>query len=324
MAAPARLAVGVDLGGTKVLGRLLDPARPTEALDETRVDTPRGSDKIVDALELVAVTLADRARERGWGEVAAVGIGAAGLVDLAGVLRFAPNLPTVVDLDIAGALRPRLGVPVAVDNDANCATWAEVAAGAAAGASEAVLVTLGTGIGGGVVVGGELRRGAFGFAGEPGHMIVDPSGPPCPCGRRGCWERFASGSGIGRLARDAAQAGRADRVVELAGGDAEAVRGEHVTAAAEEGDADALAIVEQFAWWVAVGVANLVNLLDPEVVVIGGGLADAGDLLLDPVQRAYAGLVLAHEHRPAVRLELAALGSDAGAIGAGLLGLRLL
>lgn len=322
--APAALAVGIDLGGTKILGRVLDPLDATRALHEHRVDTPRGGDKIVDAIEQVVLALGDAASGAGHGAVGAVGVGAAGLVDLGGVLRFAPNLPTVVDLDLPSELEVRLGVPVIVDNDANCATWGECAAGAAAGAREAILVTLGTGIGGGVVVGGELRRGAFGFAGEPGHMIIDPNGPPCPCGRSGCWERYASGSGMGRLAREAVEAGVAERVVELAGGDPERVRGEHVTRAAADGDAEALAIVDRFAWWVAVGVANLVNLLDPEVVVIGGGLADAGALLLDPVRRNYAEVLLASEHRPPARIELAALGSDAGAIGAGLLAARAL
>ncbi len=150
-----------------------------------------------------------------------------------------------------------------------------------------VLVTLGTGIGGGLIVGDELVRGAAGFAGEPGHMVVDPNGPPCPCGRRGCWERYASGSGLGRLGREAAEAGRAGAVVALAGGDPEAVRGEHVTAAAAGGDPEALAVMADFAWWVALGMANLVNLLDPEVVIIGGGLAEAGELLLGPTRAAF-------------------------------------
>jgi glucokinase len=258
------------------------------------------------------------------GPLAAVGVGVAGLVDLEGVLRFGPNLPDAIDFAVAPVVRERWGVPVIVDNDANTALWAEYRAGCAVGATEAVLVTLGTGIGAGVVVDGRLQRGAAGFAGEPGHMVVDPSGPPCPCGRRGCWERFASGSGLGRLARDAAEAGQADRVVALAGGDAEDVRGQHVTRAALEGDPDAIAVLRQFAWWVALGIANLVNVLDPELVVIGGGLAAAGELLLAPTRQAYAGLVLAHEHRPPVRIEAALMGADAGAIGAGLLALDAL
>lgn len=314
------LVAGLDLGGTKILGRVLDPAEPRTAIAEVRVDTPRGAEAIVGALADVVARLDDAAPA----PVDVVGIGAAGQVDLAGVLRYAPNLPGVIELPVADELGPRVGRPVVVDNDANAATVAEARLGAARGAASAVLVTLGTGIGAGLIVDGGLYRGAAGMAGEPGHMVVDPGGPPCPCGRRGCWERFASGSGLGRLARDAAAAGHADRVVELAGGDAEAVRGEHVTRAALEGDTDAAEVLRQFAWWVALGVANLVNVLDPEVVVIGGGLAQAGDLLLGPVRSAYTGLVLAPDHRPPVRLATAELGSEAGAIGAALLAADLL
>ena len=313
------LVVGVDLGGTKILGRLLDPSDPRRERVVVRVDTPRGAAAIVEAIAEVVRRVDGLGRGEGFGPVAAVGVGAAGLIDLGGVLRFAPNLPTVVDLDLAGELTRLLDLPVVVDNDANCATLAEHQLGAATGARDAVLVTLGTGIGAGVIVDGVVQRGSAGFAGEPGHMVVDPNGPPCPCGRRGCWERFASGSGLGRLGRDAAAAGRADRVVALAGGDEEAVRGEHVTMAALEGDPGALEVLRSFAWWVALGIGNLVSVLDPEVVVIGGGLVAAGDALLGPTREAYAELVLANEHRPPVRIVPAQLGNDAGSIGAGLL-----
>jgi glucokinase len=193
--------------------------------------------------------------------------------------------------------------------------------GAAKGANEAFMVTLGTGIGGGIVTGGTLHRGNNGFGGEPGHMVVDPKGPPCPCGRRGCWERFASGSGLGRLAREAAESGNGRRMVELAGGDPEAVRGEHVTRAAQERDPDALAVFREFGWWAALGIANLVNVLDPEIVVVGGGLVGAGDVVLQPIRDAFPELVLAADHRPHVPIVAAQLGNDAGAIGAALIAL---
>ncbi|HEX7166752.1 MAG TPA: ROK family glucokinase [Acidimicrobiales bacterium] len=305
--------VGVDLGGTKCLGVCVDAAGAI--VDEHRVRTPRGGDAVVDVLAEVATALVTR----GGAAVEAVGIGVPGLVDRAGVLRFAPNLPGVNELDVGPRLRERLDVPVVVDNDASCAVWGERVVGAAAGFDHTVLVTLGTGIGGGIVLGGALYRGANGFAGEIGHMIVDPNGPPCPCGQRGCWERFASGSGLGRLAREAAHAGRADRIVELAGGDGEDVKGEHVTAAAAEGDAEAREVMAQFAWWVALGLANLANAFDPEVFVLGGGLVEAGDVLLDPVRRSFAELVEAADHRPDVAIVPASLGEHAGAIGAALL-----
>ena len=315
---------GLDLGGTKILGVVTDPLAPATVLFSHRVDTPRGADALVAAMAAVVAELGAEAARRGLPALAAVGVGVAGLVDRQGVLRFAPNLPSVIDLDVHEALVEATGLPVAVDNDANVATLAEHRLGAGQQADDMVLVTLGTGIGGGVVAGGVLQRGAVGFAGEPGHMVVDPNGPPCPCGRRGCWERYASGSGLGRIARDAAHAGRADSIVALAGGDPESVRGEHVTRAAADGDAEALELMREFGWWVALGVSNLENLLDPGVIVIGGGLAEAGELLLGPTREAYADLVLAHDHRPPARIVGAELGADAGAIGAVLLGREML
>lgn len=283
---------------------------------EARRATPRGAEAIVDALSAVVGEL-DVAI--GGDGVAAVGLGAAGLVDSGGVMRFAPNLPGVVEYPLRDRLAQRLGRPVAIDNDATAAALAEHRLGAGVGSSDLVLVTLGTGIGGAHVSGGQLVRGAHGFAGEAGHLLVDPDGPPCPCGRRGCWERYASGSGLARLAREAAEAGQADRLVELAGGEVESVRGEHVGAAVIEGDPGALAVLDRFAWWVAVGVANLVNVLDCDTVIIGGGLVEMGERLLAPVRSAFEGLVLAAEHRPPVRIVAAQLGAEAGAMGGWLL-----
>lgn len=313
------VVAGLDVGGTKVLGRVLDPGDPTVALVEHRVPTPRGEGALLDALTDVVATLAADPAVVAAGGLVGVGVGLPGLVGRDGALRFGPNLPGVEEVAVAPELARRTGLAVVADNDANCAMWCEVVLGAASGASHALLVTLGTGIGGGIVVEGELLQGASGFAAEPGHMVVDPAGPWCPCGRRGCWERFASGSGLGRLGRDAAVAGRADQVVALAGGDPLAVRGDHVTRAALDGDPGARAIVGECAWWLAQGLANLVNLFDPEVVVIGGGLANLGDVLIDPTREAFAELVLGPGHRPAARIVGARFGPEAGAIGAGLL-----
>lgn len=290
-----------------------------EVVAEVRAATPRGGRALVAVVADVARAAVSRADVPA---PTAVGVGVAGLVDRDGRLRFGPNLGGLADLDVRGRLSEALGVDVVVDNDATTATWAEVVLGAARGARDAVLVTLGTGIGGGLVVGGRLRRGAHGFAGEPGHVVVDPDGPPCPCGRRGCWERYASGSGLARLARDAAVAGRADAVVTLAGGDPDAVRGEHVTLAARAGDPGALAVLRELAWWTALGVSNLVDVLDPEVVVLGGGLAADADLWIDAVRADVAEMALGGRHRPAPRVEIATLGERAGAIGAALLAAR--
>ncbi|HEY3485439.1 MAG TPA: ROK family protein, partial [Ilumatobacteraceae bacterium] len=190
---------------------------------------------------------------------------------------------------------------------------------AARGTGDYVLVTLGTGIGGGLVAGGQLQRGTNGFAGEYGHVVVQPDGPPCPCGRRGCWERYASGSGLGRLAREAAIGGRAERLVELAGGDPEAVRGEHVRVAAREGDEQTGAVVDEFGRWVALGLVNLANTLDPELFVLGGGLAADGDLYIGAIRRWFVEWLYAPTLRPHPYVEFARLGPHAGAIGAALL-----
>jgi len=309
--------VGVDVGGTKCLAVVLDAGRITA---EAKVPTPRRSGPLLDAIAALVLQVSGAVppgtASGGATAAAAVGVGAPGLVDVDGVLRFAPNLPGIVGLGLKAELEARLGVPVQADNDATCAAWGERQMGAARGLDEVLLVTLGTGIGGGIVSGGRIARGANGFAGEIGHMVVDPEGPVCLCGRQGCWERFASGSGLGRLGREAALAGRASRVRDLAGGDPDQVRGEHVTAAAAEGDAEALAVMDRLGWWIALGLANLANVFDPRAFVLGGGLAGAGEVLLAPVRTAFAEVVGGYGHRPAVEIVPAVLGERAGAIGA--------
>lgn len=347
--APTRTEVrayGVDIGGTKVLGVALDQAGRVAA--EARAATPREATDpeeprrgmvgaaVADAVAAVVSRLAIGAsapsggRPAGGGEPEGVartgpplpvGVGVPGMVDRrGGILRFSPNLPGAVGADMGGLLGERLpGSAVRVDNDANCAAVAELRLGSARDVEEALVVTLGTGIGGGVVAGGRVRSGACGFAGEVGHMVVDPAGPPCPCGRRGCWERYASGGGLGRLAREAAYGGRLHEAVALAGGDPELVRGEHVTRAASAGDPGALGVLDELGWWVALGLANLAAVLDPEVIVVGGGLAEVGELLLGPTRRAFAELVEGGRARPAIRIVPATFGERAGAVGAAIL-----
>lgn len=305
-------AIGIDVGGTKCLGVALDEAG--SVVDEHRVATPPGAEAVLDVVAGMALVL-------GCGPHVTVGLGVPGLVDAAGVLVFAPNLPGVVDVPVRAALEHRLaGARVTVDNDANCAAWAEHHLGAARGSAHVVLATLGTGIGGGVISEGRLVRGAHGFGGEIGHMVVDPHGPPCPCGQRGCWERFASGDALGRMGREAATGGSAPGLAELAGGDAGAVRGEHVTLAAAKGDEGALEVVERFAWWLALGLANLANVVDPERFVIGGGLVEAGDLLLAPARTSFVQLLQGSQYRREVPIVAAVMGEHAGAVGAALLG----
>jgi glucokinase len=253
------------------------------------------------------------------GPVPRLGIAAAGLVTRDGVLRAGPNLPGITELALREVLAERLGHDVVVENDGTCACYAEWRAGAGRGVGDMAMITLGTGIGAGFVLGGALQRGTQGFAGEPGHMVVDPNGRLCVCGQRGCWERYASGSGLTALGREAAEAGTLEVVLASAGGDPQAVRGEDVEAAARAGDPQALAVIDGFAWWVALGLVNVTNLVDPEVIVLGGGVGAALDIVLEPVRHHVGALIYSASHRRLPSIVPAALGERAGAVGAALL-----
>ena len=307
---PAR-RVGLDIGGTKASGVVIGP--DGTVVQSAERPTPRGDDSLVALIDVMAELAL------GLGHQGSVGVGVPGLVTRAGVLRSAPNLDGVAEFEVGRLLGERLGVRIGVDNDATCAAIAEWQLGAGMGVDHMVLVTLGTGIGGGIIANGAIQRGSNGFAGEFGHMVVDPDGPACPCGRRGCWERYASGSGLAMLAREAATARRLGRVVRAVGGDAENVRGEHVLAAAREGDDEALAVIDDFARWVALGLSNLTNALDPAMFVLGGGLASGADVYLDPIVRWFGDLLYQSHLRPVPRITFATLGPLAGAVGAALL-----
>jgi glucokinase len=313
------MAIGVDIGGTKVFGVMVDGAG--EIVSAAKLTTPRsfrtGDPQVLleTVLEVVDV-LSARVPVQ---PAPPVGIGVPGLVDRAGRLRFSPHLPEAEGLEFGNLLlRTLANRSVVVENDANCAARAELEFGSLQGVADGLMVTLGTGIGGALISGGRLLTGASGFAGEVGHMVVDPSGPPCPCGGRGCWERYASGGGLGRLAREAAAAGRLTAVVEDVGGDPENVHGEDVTNAARSGDSEALAVLAELGWWLALGLANLTAVLDPRRCVVGGGLAEAGALLLDPARKAFDELVEGGRARPGMELVAAGLGERAGAVGAAL------
>jgi len=299
---------GIDVGGTKLLGVVVDGAGTV--VDECRVSTPTGTE----ALLATIVDLAGRLAP--WDSL---GVGLPGLITLEGVIRSSPHLPGVHDVPAQQLLSESLGREVAVDNDATCAAVAEWRIGAGRGVDDVVMVTLGTGIGGGIVAGGRLWRGSNGFSGEFGHSVVDPEGLACPCGRRGCWERYASGSALTGQAQAAAAAGRAQTVLTLAGNDVAAIRGEDVARAAATADAEALALVDDYARWVALGLVNLTNTLDPAMFVLGGGVAATPGVFIGPVERWFASLLYAPEYRPHPTLTFASLGERAGAIGAALL-----
>lgn len=311
--AAAGATIGVDIGGTKVLAVRLGAGGAIE--EALRRPTPTRAAHVVElVLELSA--LIGGADE---GASTPLGVGCPGMMDTEGTAHFCPHLHDLDGFPLRAELSRRrsAGATTVVLNDATAACWAEHALGAAVGIDDVLMTTFGTGIGGGAVTGGRLLLGAHGFAGEFGHMVVHPGGPLCPCGKRGCWERYASGEGLGRMAREAAVAGRLHGVMDLAGEEPDSVRGEHVSAAALAGDPEALALVEEMARWLALGLANLANAFDPSVIVLGGGMMAAGETVLGPVRSAFDDAVEAPRAR-GVRIVAAHFGERAGAVGAAL------
>ncbi|MFZ9578555.1 MAG: ROK family protein [Ilumatobacteraceae bacterium] len=287
------LAAGIDVGGTKCLGIVIDVdadiSSEHDIIREVRHPTPHAS-KLVDTLTALAIEL---------GEVETISVGVPGLITLDGVMRASPNIPGSVDVAVKSELTTKLRRPIYVDNDGNAAALAEWRFGAGRGARNMWMVTLGTGIGGGHVVNGEVQRGVNGFAGEIGHMVVHPDGPRCTCGRKGCWEVYASGRGLRMLASGEP--------------------GESVIERARHGETDAVAVLEAYARWVAIGISNVTNVSDPDVIVIGGGVSEAADIIMPMIRRWFVETLYSPEQRKHPDLRIAQLGEHAGAIGAALL-----
>jgi glucokinase len=309
---------GIDLGGTNVRCGVVD--EHGTILDERRAPNRRDASwqELVTAMVGLVRELASE-----HSDATAVGVGAAGLVTRDGHILYAPNIPGFRNAPVRDALANELDLPVFVDNDANAAAHGELRHGAARGARYALVITLGTGIGGGIIARGRVIRGAHGFAAEIGHFQIDPHGPLCACGQRGHWEAFASGSALGRMGRERAEVGRAPAVLDLAGGEVAAITGVHVGDAAQSGDADALDIVAEYAGYVAVGLAGLANILDPDRIVVSGGLVELGDTLFTPVRAAFDHQLEGTEYRPAIDVVPAELGEHAGMIGAAALAREL-
>ena len=303
---------GVDLGGTNLRVALVDP--DGSVVDEQRVATPPTLDGIVDA---IAGAVRGFAPQRP--EAKALGVGAAGMVDHEGTIHYSPNVPAFLHAPVRARLEDVVGLPTVVDNDANVAVVAELVHGAARGCTEALLITLGTGVGGGIVTRGEVLRGAHGFGAEVGHFQVDPHGPLCACGQRGHWEAVASGTALGALGREWAAAGAAPSVLARTDGSVDDITGVLVGDVAQAGADDAVAIIEEYAGQVAIGLVGLVNIFDPELVVVSGGLVELGDVLLGPLRHAFDGRIEGAAHRPAVPIVPAELGGQAGVVGAAVL-----
>jgi glucokinase len=312
---PARSAIGLDIGGTKIAGGVV--ADHGTVLDLVEVPTPATGDApgTLEVLLQVINSLRDR-----YPAVEAIGAGAAGMVEWpSGHIRWAPN-NAYRELPLRQLLAQETGLPAVVDNDGNVAAWAEARHGAAAGYGHVVVLTVGTGIGAGVVLGGQLQRGYSGLGGEIGHITVTPDGRRCGCGNTGCLEAMASGSALGRAGREAAAADPGGVLAALAG-EAEKVTGQVVFDAARRGDRTARELFGQIGYWLGVGIASVVNLLDIELVVIGGGLVSAGELLLAPAKESFGRFLFGRARRPLPAIVPAHFGPGAGVVGAAALAL---
>jgi len=312
-AAQTPVSIGVDVGGTKILAAIVDPHG--RILSRQRIPTPaRDVQATIDAIVTAIETLVDSHP----GPVDSVGIGVAALVDgdRSSVV-FAPNLGWA-EVPLAEAVAQRIHRRVVVENDANAAAWGEFRHGAGRRFDDAVVITVGTGIGGGLILEGRLRRGAHGMAAEIGHITLVPDGRVCGCGRRGCWEQYASGSALVRIARDFAgdRRGEAHVLLSLGDGSPEGIRGRHVTEAARHGDPVALAAFAEVGLWLGRGMADLTAVLDPQAYIIGGGVSDAGEMLVEPARREHAHLVAQYGGREVPGVVAASLGNDAGVVGA--------
>ncbi|NJP33461.1 ROK family glucokinase [Micromonospora sp. HSS6-12] len=313
------LTIGVDVGGTKVAGGVVDDAG--RVLVQARRDTP--ADDVGKTRDVIIEVVGELAHGR---TIEAVGIGAAGWINAGrSTVLFAPNLAWR-DEPLRDYVSAAVDLPVIVENDGNVAAWAEFRHGAARHADDSmVMFTIGTGVGGGIVLGGELVRGANGIAAELGHMLTVPDGHQCGCGRLGCIEQYASGSALVRFARAAArqEPHRATALLDLAGGEVEAITGPMVTAAAKGGDpvsAEAFALVGR---WLGTSLADMAQILDPQVLVVGGGVVDAGDLLMGPTRRSFTEALAQRGRLPVADIRPAQLGNTAGVIGAADLARRI-
>jgi len=305
------LSIGVDIGGTKIAAGVVDESG--EIVATTTRSTPATDTALIEAAVADAV-----AELRADHEVVGVGVGAAGFVGAdRRTVNFAANLAWRQH-PLAEEIERLTGLPVVVENDANAAGWAEYRFGAATEAANMLMITVGTGLGGAIVLDGRLVRGSGGFAGEIAHVTAVPDGQWCGCGRRGCLEQYTAGTALVRTAKRRAGTGDPlmSPLLEAVGGDRRQIDGPLITRLAQQGDPGSVELIAEIGTWLGAGAASVSSLLDPEVIVVGGGVAAAGDLLLEPAREAYSANLTARTHRTIAPFVLAEMGNRAGIVGA--------
>ncbi len=312
------LYIGIDLGGTGIKAGVVDEKGNILFKDSCPTQPERGYEAVIRDMARLAI---DVARQSGhdMDQIQAIGIGLPGVMDpRSGRVPFCTNL-FWHDVPILEEMAKYVSVPVFVDNDATVAGLAESVAGISAGCENSVFVTLGTGVGGGVVIGGKVFSGSHGVATEIGHMVTVDGGELCTCGNRGCWERYASATALIREGKKLCAEKPDTALMKAVDGDPEQITAKHVIDLAKAGDPDCSALFDAYVHHLCVGLTNLINLYDPEVIVLGGGVSHAGQFLLDAVREKLPALVF-YKAMPYARVELAKLTNDAGIIGAAMLG----
>ena len=303
------LTIGVDIGGTKVLGGVVDTSG--KIIATARRNTPSEGGRAL------TQTIADVANElKSAHRIEAVGISAAGFISAdRKTIVATPNIKGWNGVELESELVELIGTRVVVENDANAAAWGEAEFGAGIGVTHMIMVTVGTGVGGGIVINGNIYRGTFGMGAELGHMRLVPDGALCGCGAFGCVEQYASGTALVRFAKEESRSPAAQKLIEIAGG-VDSIKGAHITDAARQGDSFSISLFEKLGNYLGQALASYAAILDPEKIVIGGGVIDAGELLLAPTRHAFEKHLPFSSARPKAAIVPATLGNDAGLVGA--------
>ena len=310
--------IGIDLGGTGIKAGIVDEQGNIILKDSCPTGAERGYGAVIQDMANLAISVVEKSGHR-MSEIKAIGIGLPGVMDSrTGRVPFCTNLGWH-DVPIIQEMAKYTDRPVYVDNDATVAGLAESVAGVSAGCANSLFITLGTGVGGGVIIGGKVFSGSHGVASEIGHMVVVADGEPCTCGMRGCWERYASATALIREGRKLCADNPDTALAKAVDGDLKAITAKHVIDLAKQGDPDCAALFDRYVYYLCLGLRNMVSLYDPEVIALGGGVSHAGEFLLNAVRAKLPGMVF-YRDMPFARVELAKLTNDAGIIGAAMLG----
>ncbi len=310
--------IGIDLGGTNIVAGVVNENYEIIATAKTPTNRPRSAEEICKDMAKMALEAVEKAGLK-VSDIEAIGVGAPGSVNSdTGVISYSNNLE-FYDAPVADYIRKDIDLPVYVENDANAAAYGEFVAGSAKGTKDAICITLGTGVGSGIIIGGKIYSG-FNYAGaELGHTVIEVDGAQCSCGRKGCFEAYSSATGLIRMTKEAMDADPASKMHEMMG---DHVSGRLAFDAMRAGDSSAKAVVDKYIKYLASGIANAINIFQPEVLCIGGGVCNEGDALLVPLKELISKEIYTRSSGDNTEIVIASLGNDAGIIGAAFLGLQ--